>query len=128
MSLEPGLASVPRFSSSGASFSPPFTGWPQLPYGTGGFEGQSLSVAELMREMDRRGWEVGLHGTFHSFDTRRTQKAEGADRSITQKEFLGVRQLAFILIWPGRRGPRLKAGFKYDSTWVPTGSSAFGPE
>lgn len=33
------------------------------------FDGQSCSVGEMMRELHRRGWEVGLHASWHSFDS-----------------------------------------------------------
>lgn len=32
------------------------------------FEGRKMPVAALMAELDRRGWEIGLHSSYHSFD------------------------------------------------------------
>ena len=40
------------------------------------FEGQVSTVAEVMREIDRRGWEVGLHGAYYSYDDAEELKRE----------------------------------------------------
>lgn len=82
------------------------------------FENGPATVAELMRELDRRGWEVGLHGTFYSFDDPQELKRqkEQVERAI-QNEVVSIRQhcLHFdITKTPKAQG---EAGFKYDSTF-----------
>lgn len=81
------------------------------------FEGQRITVTELMRELDQRGWEIGLHGSFYSFDDAAELKSqkEQIERSL-KKEINSIRQ--HYLHWDSTKTPRAQteAGFKYDST------------
>jgi peptidoglycan/xylan/chitin deacetylase (PgdA/CDA1 family) len=83
-----------------------------------GFEGERTTVAELMRELDRRGWEVGLHGTFSSFDDAHELKKQKdqVERSV-QKEVVSTRQ--HYLHFDITKTPKAQneAGFKYDSSF-----------
>ena len=48
------------------------------------FDGQRCSVAEMMREIHRRGWEVGLHASWHTFssvDAIETREGAGGGRN-----------------------------------------------
>lgn len=82
------------------------------------FEGKQTTVGGVIRELDRRGWEVGLHGTFYSFDDAeelRRQK-EQVEQAV-QKEVVSTRQ--HYLHFDITKTPKAQseAGFKYDSTF-----------
>lgn len=81
------------------------------------FDNQRCTVAEMIQEIDSRGWEIGLHPSWYSFDD--------VDELKRQKEFLeealgneviSIRQ--HRLHYDIRVTPRVHAaaGFKYDST------------
>lgn len=81
------------------------------------FEGQKIIVAELMTEMDKQGWEIGLHGTFYSYDDAnelRIQK-EQVENSLGKNVF-SIRQ--HLLHYDIKITPKVQAqaGFKFDST------------
>jgi peptidoglycan/xylan/chitin deacetylase (PgdA/CDA1 family) len=81
------------------------------------FEGGELTVAEFMRELTLRGWEVGLHGTYYSSDDSAELKRqkEQVERSLGQ-EIVSIRQHCLhydILSTPRAQS---QAGFKYDTT------------
>jgi hypothetical protein len=81
------------------------------------FDGTDLSVRELMRELHRRGWEVGLHASWHtcdSVDEMRRQK-EQVERAI-DAAVISVRH--HYLHFDVRRTPRVhhQAGLLVDSS------------
>lgn len=81
------------------------------------FDGQRCTVAEMMREMDRRGWEIGLHATWYAFDDvdELKRQKEQIER-VVGHEIVSVRQ--HYLHYDIRVTPRAhdEAGFQYDST------------
>lgn len=81
------------------------------------FDGQKCSVAEMIREIDRRGWEIGLHPSWYSFDDADEMKRQKESlESALGHEVVSVRQ--HYLHYDIRITPKVqaKAGFKYDST------------
>ncbi|MCG7851503.1 MAG: polysaccharide deacetylase family protein [Methanosarcinaceae archaeon] len=81
------------------------------------FEGQKISVAEMIREIDRRGWEIGLHPSWYSFDNlEEIKRQKEALESALGHDIVSVRQ--HYLHYDIRITPRIhaRAGFKYDST------------
>jgi len=81
------------------------------------FDNQRCTVAEMIREIDRQGWEIGLHPSWYSFDDvdeLKTQK-ESLEKALGH-EVVSVRQ--HYLHYDIRVTPRVQAeaGFKYDST------------
>jgi hypothetical protein len=81
------------------------------------FDGQTCTVAEMIREIDSRGWEVGLHPSWYSFDNVDEMKYQKAALETTLgKDVVSVRQ--HFLHYDIRVTPRVqaKAGFLYDST------------
>lgn len=81
------------------------------------FDGQKSTVAEMMREIQRRGWEIGLHPSWYAFtdvDELRRQKA--ALETTLGNPIDSVRQ--HYLHYDIRTTPRAhaEAGFKFDST------------
>jgi peptidoglycan/xylan/chitin deacetylase (PgdA/CDA1 family) len=83
-----------------------------------GYEGERVSISEMMRHLDRRGWEVGLHGTFYSFDDVQELKRqkEQVERTV-QKEVVSIRQ--HYLHFDISKTPRAQgeAGLKFDSSF-----------
>jgi len=81
------------------------------------FEGQACSVAEAIREMSRRGWEIGLHASWYSFnDADELRRQKDALENAVQQEVVSIRQ--HYLHYDIRITPKIQAqaGFKYDST------------
>lgn len=81
------------------------------------FDGQSCTVAESIREISRRGWEIGLHASWYSYaDVDELQRQKDALEKVTAQEIISVRQ--HYLHYDIRLTPRVhsNAGFKYDST------------
>jgi len=81
------------------------------------FDGQRCTVAEMIREIDRRGWEIGLHPSWYSFDDAEEMKRQKvALEAVLGKDLVSVRQ--HYLHYDIRVTPRVQseAGLKYDST------------
>ncbi len=81
------------------------------------FDGQKCTVAEMIREIDRRGWEIGLHPAWHSFDDAEEMKRqkEALERALGH-DVVSVRQHYLhydILVTPRVHA---EAGLRYDST------------
>jgi len=81
------------------------------------FDGQRCNVAEMVREIHCRGWEIGLHPSWYSFDDvdeLRRQK-DAIEKAIDHKT-VSVRQ--HFLHYDILATPRVQyeAGFQYDST------------
>lgn len=81
------------------------------------FDNQKCTVAEMMQEIDRRGWEIGLHPSWYSFDSVNELKRqkEFIEKALGH-EIISLRQ--HFLHYDIRVTPRVQseAGFKYDST------------
>ena len=81
------------------------------------FDNQRCTVAEMIREIDRRGWEIGLHPSWYSFDNADELKGqkEALEKALCH-EIVSIRQ--HYLHYDIRLIPAVhaKAGFKYDST------------
>ena len=81
------------------------------------FEGEKITVAELMRELNRRGWEIGLHPSWHSSNSVDEMKYQKEQiEKVLDCEIVSVRQ--HCLHFDNRITPSIQeaAGFKYDST------------
>ena len=74
-------------------------------------------VAAVIRELDANGWEIGLHGSYYSYDNPELLKREkAAVESVLGHEIVGIRQ--HYLNWNDNTWRnQAEAGFKYDSTW-----------
>jgi peptidoglycan/xylan/chitin deacetylase (PgdA/CDA1 family) len=81
------------------------------------FDNQRCTVAEMIREIDRQGWEIGLHPSWYSFDDADELKRqkESLEQAL-DNEVISVRQ--HYLHYDIRVTPAVQAeaGFKYDST------------
>jgi peptidoglycan/xylan/chitin deacetylase (PgdA/CDA1 family) len=81
------------------------------------FDGQKCTVTEMIQEIDRRGWEIGLHPSWYSFDDAQEMKRQKAALEMALgHDVVSVRQ--HYLHYDIRVTPRVQAdaGFKYDST------------
>ena len=81
------------------------------------FDGQTCTVAEMAREIDRRGWEIGLHPSWYSFDDAgEIKRQKAALEAALGHEIVSVRQ--HFLHYDIRVTPRVQseAGFRFDST------------
>lgn len=81
------------------------------------FERQRCTVSEMIREIGHRGWEIGLHPSwysFNSYDEMKRQK-ESLEKAL-RHEIVSVRQ--HFLHYDIRITPRIhvQTGLKYDST------------
>lgn len=81
------------------------------------FDKQKCSAAEMIREIDHRGWEIGLHPSWYSFNdaSELKRQKESLERAVGH-EIVSVRQ--HYLHYDISITPRVhyEAGFKYDST------------
>ena len=86
-------------------------------YDTVVFDNQKCTVAEMIREIDRQGWEIGLHPSWYSFDNADELKRqkESLEKALDH-EVVSIRQ--HYLHYDIRVTPAVHstAGFKYDST------------
>lgn len=81
------------------------------------FDNQKCTVWEMMQEIDRQGWEVGLHSSWYSFDDADELKHQKETlEKVLGHEIFSIRQ--HFLHCDIRITPRAQceAGFKYDST------------
>jgi hypothetical protein len=81
------------------------------------FDGQKCTVIEMIKEIHSRGWEIGLHPSWYSFDDydelRRQKNA--LDNALGQ-EVLSVRQHQLHFDIRKTSSIQSKVGLKYDST------------
>jgi len=81
------------------------------------FEGELISVGELMKEIHRRGWEIGLHPSWNSSNSISELKYQKEQiEKVINSEIQSVRQ--HFLHFDQKITPLVQsaAGFKYDST------------
>ena len=81
------------------------------------FDGQRCNVAEMIREIDQRGWEVGLHASWYAFDdSDELERQKEQLEETVGHEITSIRQ--HFLHYDIRTTPRAQAtaGFKYDSS------------
>lgn len=81
------------------------------------FDGQKCTVAEMIQEIDHRGWEVGLHASWYSYDNEDELKGQKERlEEVLNHEVESVRQ--HCLHYDIRITPFVhsKAKLRYDST------------
>lgn len=74
-------------------------------------------VAAIMRYLDQNGWEIGVHGSYYSYNNVDLLKREKQHiEAIVGHPVIGIRQ--HYLNWNENTwNYQAKAGFLYDSTW-----------
>ena len=78
---------------------------------------KKMSVHEMIHEIDKAGWEIGLHGSYHSALNEKLLSAQKAEiEDATGKAIISTRQ--HYLHYDVRLTPNLqeRVGFKTDST------------
>ncbi|MEA3287588.1 MAG: polysaccharide deacetylase family protein [Candidatus Marinimicrobia bacterium] len=81
------------------------------------FRGELISVAELMRMMDSKGWEIGLHPSWHTHNNLEEMISQKRQvENIVGHDIQSVRQ--HFLKYNPMKTPQTQslAGFKVDST------------
>lgn len=81
------------------------------------FDGKRCTVAEMIREIDDRGWEIGLHPTWNTYNDPKELKYQKEQlEGVVGHEIVSVRQ--HYLNYDIAETPRVhaNAGFKFDST------------
>lgn len=85
-------------------------------------------VQNIIRNLDRQGWEIGLHGSYRSFHDVSLLKKEKADlESIVGHPILGVRQ-HYLNLDDGTWVRQAEAGFIYDASFGFTNDIGFKQE
>lgn len=81
------------------------------------FEGQYIGVAELMREIDRRGWEIGLHATWYAVNDADELKFQKEQiEQVLGHEIESVRHHILHYDFETTPACQAEAGFRFDST------------
>jgi len=81
------------------------------------FDGRFCTVAEMIGEINRRGWEIGLHPSWNSYNSvKELGKQKAALEKVVGQKIMSIRQ--HYLHHDIRTTPRVHeaTGFKYDST------------
>ena len=74
-------------------------------------------IVKIIKELDKGGWEIGVHGSYRSnnnFDLLKKEK--DTLEEIVGHEIIGIRQ-HYLNFAENTFEIHDKAGFKYDSTW-----------
>lgn len=90
------------------------------------FDNQTCTVAEMIQEIDRRGWEIGIHPSWYSFDDAdELKRQKEALENALGHEIVSIRQ--HYLHYDIRVTPRVQAeaGLRYDSTLGFNGNIGF---
>jgi peptidoglycan/xylan/chitin deacetylase (PgdA/CDA1 family) len=81
------------------------------------FRGRFCTVAKMIGEIHRRGWEIGLHPSWYAYNSVKNLKKQKASlEKVIGQKIVSVRQ--HYLHYDIRTTPRIHqaSGFKYDST------------
>ena len=74
-------------------------------------------IVKIIKELDKGGWEIGVHGSFRSNnDYDLLKKEKDTLEEIIGHEIIGIRQ-HYLNFADNTFEIHNKAGFKYDSTW-----------
>lgn len=75
-------------------------------------------IVEVIRNIDRKGWEVGVHGSYNSFNDRALLfKEKSTLEEIVGHEVIGSRQHYLNLSIPETWQMHKDLGFKYDASF-----------
>lgn len=82
----------------------------------GRYDIRTDTVAAIIRELDQGGWEIGLHGSYNSYQELALLKTEKEQlEQIVGHPIIGVRQ-HYLNLNEKTWEYQVKAGFKYDSS------------
>lgn len=78
---------------------------------------ENRKVQKVIRYLDQNGWEIGVHGSFYSYNNLALLKAEKDDlEAIVGHDVIGIRQHNLNFMEDTWKLQEV-AGYKYDSTW-----------
>lgn len=79
---------------------------------------EDARIQKVIRMLDAGGWEIGLHGSYYSYNNEELLKREkGRLEAILGHAVIGVRQHYLRLEIPTTWQIHSRLGFAYDSTW-----------
>jgi len=79
---------------------------------------QDLKIISCIKELDKHGWEVGLHGSYNSYNNRELLLSEKKLlQSILRHPLLGIRQHYLNLSIPHTWEIQRSLGFTYDASF-----------
>jgi len=88
------------------------------PLALGNYNINKKEIVEVIRELDKNGWEIGLHGSYDSYLSANMLKREKAIlENIVGHKIIGIRQHYLNLKIPETWIYQRKAGFKYDASF-----------
>ncbi len=94
----------------------------------GRYDIQEPRINEIIRYLDKNDWEIGLHGSFRSFnDVDLLKKEKMILEKLLGHQIIGIRQHYLNLnknTWKFQK----EAGFKYDASWGPKRDIGFKEE
>lgn len=74
-------------------------------------------IVSIIKELDTNGWEIGVHGSYNSYNKYELLKREKETlEKIVEHEIIGIRQ-HYLNFGEKTWEIQHRAGFKYDSTW-----------
>lgn len=84
----------------------------------GRYDIESPKIADVIRKLDAHGWEIGVHGSYNSYQNQELLKSEKRTlERIIGKEIIGIRQHYLNLEIPTTWQLQRTAGFKYDASF-----------
>ena len=91
----------------------------------GRYDIESRKIVEIVRWLDKNGWEIGVHGSYNSYkDEHLLLKEKMVLERIVGHPVLGVRQ-HYLNLNNRTFSIQQKCGFKYDSSWGFTNDIGF---
>tara|TARA_Y100001958_G_C21244981_1_gene574415 strand:- start:143 stop:979 length:837 start_codon:yes stop_codon:yes gene_type:complete len=91
----------------------------------GRYDIESEKIKNIIRLLDKDGWEIGLHGSYNSYKSSSLlQKEKKVLEKIVGHKVIGIRQHYLNLdnkTWKRQQS----VGFKYDASWGPTTGIGF---
>ena len=83
----------------------------------GNYKFGDYDVSNIIRELDKNGWEIGLHGSYNSYINKDLLIAEKKRlENVLKKKIIGVRQHYLNLDIPRTWSMQKEVGFLYDSS------------
>jgi len=84
----------------------------------GRYDMNSPEIIELIRELDKNGWEIGVHGSYDSYtNPKLLEKEKETLERIVGHRIVGIRQHYLNLKIPETWKYQYEVGFKYDASF-----------